>query len=742
MKKIKNNDNENYRIAFIGNPNVGKSSLINRYAKKNKLIIGNWHGVTVEKKELIIYHENKKYNFIDLPGIYDLNAKSIDAKITMSNIISAEYDLYVLVIDATKLKEGLFLLQQLKEINLPIFVIINFIDLIYEFGENISYEKIAKTFKTNVEKVSSKKKINIDGSLEKIIDYANNIKVNGYEPLNLYDNDLDSLKKEIYDNLKKQGYGFAMGFSNKENEKIIEFTTIKMIEKSNHFNSHIKMEKLDPKPINNLIAKFEGNNAMDAKDYLIKKRNVLLNNILFSFDNKSVNKKAIDRTISIDNVLLSKWGSLFFLFLIFFVSFIFIFNFSLPFKNWLDEFINRYIGGEIWKIHGMPKWLGDLVVNGILGGVGIVITFTPVIFLLFIWINILRESGYMARISFLLTRMFNSIGLSGKSIIPLVLGFGCNVTSIYASRTIGCPMKRRSTALLSPFMMCSARIPTVSLIIVSFFSQYAPLILIFSYMLGIIVAIILGYVIKIFYNKRVDDITIDELPLYNIPSFKIIIHSSCRNMVGFLKKASTLILLFSIIIWVISYFPHSSDPGHHPTSILFYFSKYFGYVFYPLGFGHIWQFVATIIPAISAKEVVISTLGTLTNHSESFTPLGYKTLFSDLGQAVISAFKGLVPIYWFSSFYQSTDVSGIASWMQTGEWHSFGPFINRKLIAFSFMVFILLTIPCITTLAVMRKEFGNKITLQSIGLGILIPYIASMLIYWTGFAFTQVFNIK
>ncbi|MGL5630372.1 MAG: ferrous iron transport protein B [Mycoplasmoidaceae bacterium] len=741
MKKIKDNDDSNYKIAFIGNPNVGKSSLINRYAKKNKLIIGNWHGVTVEKKELIIYHENKKYNFIDLPGIYDLNAKSIDAKITMSNIISAGYDLYVLVIDATKLKEGLFLLQQLKEINLPIFVIINFIDLIYEFGENISYEKIAKIFQTNVEKVSSKKKINIDGSLEKIIDYANNIKVNGYEPLKLYDSDLETLKKEIYDNLKKQGYGFAMGFSNKENQKIIEFTTIKIIEKSSHFNSHIKMENLDPKPVNNLIAKFEGNNAMDARDYLIKKRNIFLNNILSSFDNKSVNKKAINRTISIDNVLLSKWGSLFFLFLIFFVSFIFIFNFSLPFKNWLDEFINRYIGGEIWKIHGMPLWLKDLVTNGILGGVGIVITFTPVIFLLFIWINILRESGYMARISFLLTRMFNSIGLSGKSIIPLVLGFGCNVTSIYASRTIGCPMKRRSTALLSPFMMCSARIPTVSLIIVSFFSQYAPLILIFSYMLGIIVAILLGFLIKIFYNKKVDDITIDELPLYNIPSFKIIFHSSCINMVGFLKKASTLILLFSIIIWVISYFPHSADP-QKPISILYYFSRGFGYLFYPLGFGRIWQFVATILPAISAKEVVISTLGTLTNHSDTPQLVDYKTLFSDLGKAVISAFKGLVPIYWFSSFYQSTDVSGIANWMNKGDWHLVGPFQNRKLIAFSFMVFILLTIPCITTLAVMRKEFGNKITLQSIGLGILIPYIASMLIYWTGFIFTQIFYIK
>lgn len=723
-----------YKIAFVGNPNVGKSSLINSITNSNEFTVGNWSGVTVDEKHIKLSYFSHKYNqkydleLHDLPGIYDLNAKSIDEKITVNTIEENKYDLYINVLDSTNLERNLYLTLLLKELNLPLLIVLNQYDKTEKLNHIIQINRLSKILACPVLVSSALKKTGLNTIIETVCDYIEQKKANiQIKPFYVYENKLEEIIKLIEKDLNNQNFHKIHGSDNFTNK----FYSLKLIEKNEHYIKHLKIEKIDLKNIQKLIKNFELSYSKDIASFLVEKRQKYLFQLITAVLPNGTNEKKLKNTLRIDKILLNKHFGIPIFLIIFLLFFILVFNISTPFKNFLDFTINNWIGNGLDNfLNGKtPNWLNSLLLNGIIGGVGTILTFLPVFFCLYFLLGIMQETGYMSRVSFLLSGIFNKIGLSGKSLVPLLLGFGCNVTSIYSSRIISNPNKRKITALMAPFMSCNARLPIFALFSLSFFSKSAGLVIFSLYIMGIIFAIILALIAKLFYKSNsLQDDSLNDLPNYHLPSIKVLLKTSAINMRSYLKKASTLILFFSILIWIISYFPYGDS--RPDDSILAWISKnIFSPLFWPLGFSGIWQLVASIFPAIIAKEITISSLGVLA-HIQTNTDIAN---IKDVGMNFLLAFKnalyGISPTNWLVNFTNTDSqdtINSLSAWLNNNILFS-GPVGHLR--AYSYMMFMLLTIPCVTTLASIRQEFGNKFMFLSISIGIVVPYLSTMLFF-------------
>ncbi|ALV23453.1 hypothetical protein ASO20_02220 [Mycoplasma sp. (ex Biomphalaria glabrata)] len=713
--------NRSFKVAFVGNPNVGKSSLINAYAKNANLQVGNWSGVTVEKLEVEYKHNEKEFILTDLPGIFDFHDSSIDEKITVSNILSQKYDLYVNVIDVTNIRRGLYLTLLLRELNLPCLVVLNFIDKVKNSEKSINEKKLSQMLGYKVISTSCAKKINIKESLDLILDEAQKAIEVRVKKSFLYSQNLEDLKNSISSTLAKEKFSIIM--STPDSHCINDFGAIRLMEQDHHYFSHLKIEGVKTHDINKAILDFEYEVGENTKDYLEEKRKKFINNLMFILDKESITNDRLKFTKKVDKVLLNKYAGIPLILIIFAVSFILVFNLSVPWKNWIDELFNSYLAGQINNII-MPDWLKHLIIDGVVAGVGTILTFFPVVFTLFIWMNILKECGYLNRISFLLSHIFRKCGLSGKSLIPLILGFGCNVTSIYVTRSIQSEKRRKITALVAPMMACNARIAIFGLFSAAFFgTSLVPIIMLSMYVIGIAIALLIGTILNFFIkedNSLEDEII--ELHPYQWPSFRVVMKSAWVNSRGFIKKASTFILVFSILMWVLTYFPNNGDANNSYISMI---SKEIAVIFKPLGFGDHWELVAAIFPAIIAKELAITSLAIFIHVPNVTTYDNIGNLLNSLWLSFQQMFIGLLPNNWGSNFQNAwandntitNKVRSLTGFNQTG--------------AFSYMVFMLLTIPCVTTLAAIRHEFGWKMTLASTGINLITPYIVALLIFQT-----------
>jgi len=579
--------------ALIGNPNVGKTSLFNYLTGSNQYV-GNWAGVTVEKKEGFL---DNKLKIVDLPGIYAMDTFSNEEMVAKKFLIDKEADFIINIVDASNLERNLYLTTQLKEYNIPIILVLNMIDVSESKGIEINYSLLSENLGVSVVPISASK-------------------IKGIE------------------DLKKLLLGGIFLSAPTDND-------------------------------------FHFQNEKEAYDFI---SSVLL---------KCINKKHSDKKTSteiIDRIVLNKILAYPLFFLILFLIFKFTFSWvGQPLAGFLSYVIDD---GLIPVLNNLlsnsSPWFSSLIINGIVGGVGSVIVFLPVILSLFLGISFLEDSGYMARAAFIMDKAMRKMGLSGKAFIPLIVGFGCSVPAIMSARTLESEKDRKLTALLVPLMSCNARLPVYALFAAAFFPGNETTVVFSLYLLGILLAFTLGILFKSTIFKKDEEPFIIELPEYKAPEFKNLLAHTWDKGKGFLKKAGTLIFSISVAIWFLSSFNFSgmTDINH---SILASIGNFISPIFIPLGFSS-WQNSVSLLTGLMAKEVILGSMGVI--------------------------YGGNLRVSLLSNFTQIS--------------------------AYSFLVFVLLYTPCVSVIATMKKEFGNKMAIFSVFYQLSLAWIVSFIVYRLG----------
>lgn len=731
------------KIAFAGNPNVGKSALINSMAG-SKLKVGNWPGVTVEKKEAEFDFDGQRIQMIDLPGVYSLSPYTLEEKITRDYILNENPDVVINVVDSTNLERNLYLTMLLKELGKPMIMALNFLD---EF-ESLNYKLDLKKFEGHLEMeaihTSAIKNKGIKELLEKSLAVAAKHKEQHHIKYELrFDNSIENELKNIKCKIKEDDKFIPVLKKYSE-----DFVCIKLLEQDSYFAEvlkneyRIEIDLISKENVDRIEKKFDE----DAETVLAEGRYGALKGILAQTFTTSL-KSRLDFTDKVDKILLNKYlGLPIFFFIISGIMGV-VFNGSGPFIDWVDGFIGDYIGKYVaMAVEGTPDWLYSLVTEGIIGGVGGVLVFVPLMLFLYFFLAVLEESGYMSRVAFLMDKIMRKLGLNGKAFVPMVLGFGCTVPAIYATRTLEDEQSRKLTALMAPFMSCGARLPVYGLFTAAFFGARAGMIVMSLYVMGIVVAVLTGMFFKNNPNFKAEDkALLLELPPYRVPSFKMIWSSTMSRTGSYLKKATTVILGVLILLWALIYFPNNGDAAN---SYMAKFGKVMAPIMKPTGFGNRWEAVAAIPPSIAAKEVVVGFMAQVLPQEEKVKVLTEgeteekPTTFAEDTMEQLKGFalatkESVISMVSFdvASLFtppnsdeveeEGRGVVGATAKLWAGD--PLGP-----LRAYSFMVFILLVVPCVVTLAAIKHEFGQKFMWFTILVMTVVPYIASTLIFQIG----------
>lgn len=700
------------KIVFLGNPNVGKSALINTISK-SKIKVGNWPGVTVEMITANYKDQDQEFHLIDLPGTYHLDGIDNEERITANYLLNEDYDLIVNVVDATNLERNLYLTLLARELQKPMIVLLNFSDEIEKQGLVIDINKLQKYLQVPVIKTSATKNIGIVDVKKYFVDFNKN----DFKSYNIYfDTDIDNAILDIYEDIK-------------DIENFESYDCYRLFEKNEK-----TLDKYDyHQKINVILAKHSIDESISTYNALQIKRYAQIQGLLHTIiDTKGVSR--YEMTKKIDNILLNKYLGLpiFVVFILWFLSVIF--NGTAPLIDWVDGFVNGFIRDYLQlAISNTPEWFQAMILDGILAGIGGVVVFVPLMYFIYLLMAILEESGYMSRIAFLMDRSMKGLGLSGKSFISMVLGFGCTVPAILSTRTLESEKAKKATALMVPFMSCGARLPVYALFTAAFFNQNAAFVIGSLYLLGILVAIIVGFVLNKL-NIFVDDNStmVMELPPYRFPELKLLFKNVNNKVSGFLKRICTTIMVVLFLMWGLSYLPN----GNPKDSYLSKATEIIQPVFIPTGFGESKEAIAAIPSAIVAKEAIV---GFLSQYMEFEEPeekpeLNFTTDLTNqvigLKDAIIESAKSFVSLNIASMFdadASEMEEGGLVkatSQIFTGE--------DATLKAYSYMVYVLLLVPCIVTLATIKKEFSNKFMWQIVGVTLVVPYVASVLIYQIG----------
>lgn len=728
------------KIAFAGNPNVGKTALINAIAG-SKLKVGNWPGVTVEKKEAEFVYNGTEIKLIDLPGVYSLSPYSMEEIITRDYILDENPDLIINVVDSTNLERNLYLTTLLKELGKPMVLALN----LYDEFTKLDYKLDLKSFSTmiGIEAVPTSAKTN-DGLTELMnlaIEEIKKHKVQKHLNYELrFDHIIEKEIEKVQEKIK----------NHEKAEELfkhfpLDYASIKFLEEDSHFLE--KVDKIGFRSVEFIrenIEHLEKYFDEDVETIMTEGRYGVIKGILTKVLTTSL-KNRLDFTDRVDKLLLSKFmGPICFVFIMLTV-FTFTFNGSAPFIDWVDGFIGGYVGKYVaMAVEGTPNWLSSFVLDGLVGGLGGVLVFVPLMLFLYFFLSLLEESGYMSRVAFLMDKIMRTIGLNGKAFLPMVLGFGCTVPGIYATRTLEDDKSRRLTALITPLMSCGARLPVYALFTAAFFGTKAGLIIASLYILGILVAIGIGKIFSKHSYFRADErALLIELPPYRMPTAKMIISSTFRKTWSYVKKAGTIILGMLVILWALSYFPNSGDVQN---SFIGKFGRGVQPIFKPTGFGDRWELVSAIPPSLIAKEVVVGFMGQVLNTNEESSEEEEITTFAEdtknqlfaLKDATIDSLVSMTTFDVFGLFAPPSEDeveeeggSGVIQALS----NLWAGDEKAPLKAYSYLVFVLLVIPCVVTLGAYVQEFGWKMLGIVLSVYIMVPYIVSILVYQIGSLF-------
>ncbi len=659
---------EEITIALCGNPNSGKTTVFNLLTGSRQKT-GNWPGVTVEKKEGLFEKGEKRVKVVDLPGTYSLTAYSIDEKIARDFLINGRPDRTVVIVDSTNLERNLYLTIELLEMGIDCILLLNMMDLAEKNGIRIDIDKLSKALGIPVIPAVAIKNKGIEELKEAIVSDKRStplIKVD----YRIVENSINKLSKMIEE---IDGYNLPS-----------RWTAIKLLEGDeqvkewlSNFSKGKEVIALSEKE----ILSCEENIGEDVESYIIERRYGFISGLVKECQKRiSPIGERLSISDRIDKIVLNRWlGIPIFLFFMW-LSFKLVFSLGNPIADIIDGFFSSL--SDLTKKTIGENWISSLISDGIIAGVGSVLVFLPNIMILFLIIGFLEDCGYMARAAFVMDRLMHSLGLHGKSFIPMILGFGCNIPGIMACRTLDSEKDRILTILINPFMSCSARLPIYILFAGTFFSSHASDIVFSMYILGIIVAIFTAILFKSLFFKEEVSPLIMELPPYRMPTFKNVIIQMWTRSSLFLKKAGTVIFGGVILIWLLSSMPPGVKYASE-SSLIGRFGKIFAPIFSPAGFGF-WQAAVALIFGILAKEIVVGTLGTLFGVEE----------------------EGLNKVL---------------------------PHYFTKLSSFSFMVMSLLYIPCIASIGAIRAETGSwKWTAITVFWSLFIGWTLAVIFYQLG----------
>lgn len=673
--------------AFIGNPNCGKTTLFNAYTGAN-LKVANWPGVTVEKKEGRTSYEGQEFRLIDLPGIYSLTSYTMEETVSRECILSDEVDVIVDVVDASCLERNLYLALQLIELGKPVVLALNMMDIVEERGMEIDLHRLPEMLGIPAIPVSARKKSGLSILLHAVAHHKDHVKQSPFihhhhgehsahkhnhhqEYAMVYEDYIEDKIDQIIERIK-------VSYPTMTN---LRWHAIKYLERD---RSILEQYPLDLSDI--VDRDYE-------KDIINQKYNFIEEIIQEVLVNKSKNEARTDR---IDKYLTDKWLGLPIFLVIMALVFFLTFTVGDFLKGYFEVGLEAFSGAVsagLTSLHASPM-ITSLIVDGIISGVGGILTFLPNIFILFLALAFLEDSGYMSRVAFVMDDIMSHLGLSGRAFIPLLLGFGCSVPAVMASRALEHRKDRLKTILITPFMSCSARLPIYVLFSSMFFGTHAMLVCYSMYLLGIFIAISTAFVLSKFDGSKAEHALLIELPEYKSPNARTIAIYVWEKIKDYLTKAGTVIFVASVIMWLLLNF----GPSGYVTDISASFGAYIGKlivpIFTPIGLGY-WQIVVALIAGIAAKEVVVSSCSVLFGIGNITTSHGMSLLASTLG----------------SMGFGMTN-------------------------AYTMMVFCLLYIPCTATIATIRRETESRwITACFVCFQFFMAWIVSFIVYHIGLLF-------
>lgn len=661
-------NNKVINIALVGNPNCGKTTLYNSLSGQREHT-GNYAGVTVGFKTATLYHNGYQINITDLPGIYSLSNNVAEEKVVGDVLSSSKFDFVVNVIDATLLERNLFLTTQLMDMGQHVVVALNMYDELLAMGDKFDYTTLSSMLDIPfIPTVANKG----DGAmliLDAIIKRYSKAEEHTHIESNMGDI-VESALSLVAKKIKSQG--------NKLGGMPSRFVASMILDEVEEYVAMVDEETLHF--ASNMRNRLEREYGEKITQILANARYGYISGALRETHRMGAERHR--RTRSIDNVLTHRFWGLPIFVAILWIMFYSVYTLGAPLQDLIDMGVS---GLSNFFTSVLPKGaFENLIVEGIIGGVGSVIVFLPNILILFLFIAFLEDSGYMARAAFIMDKLMHKIGLHGKSFIPLLMGFGCNVPAIMATRIIEEKKSRLLTMLILPFMSCSARLPVYILLIGAFFPQNAVWVLLGLYLLGIVVAIFSSLLFrKVFFNQK-DQPFVMELPPYRFPSVRCMLKHMWEKGGQYLKKMGSVILIGSVVIWALSYYPSRED--NYLKSI----GQTIEPAIEPLGFD--WKMGVSLVSGVAAKEVVIGTMGVLYNTEEG-------------------------------------DEEALTNQLQKATYED-GSKIFTVATTLSFLAFVLIYFPCIAVVAAIRKESGGwKWAIFSVFYTTSLAWVVSYIIY-------------
>ena len=734
VQRILGEHGKTINVALVGNPNCGKTSFFN-HATGMREKVGNYSGVTVDSKLGVFKYKDYTIRITDLPGTYSLTDYTPEELYVREHIFNNHPDVVLNIVDASNLERNLFLTTQLIDMNVPMVMALNMYDELEKNDDKLDVEMLSNMLGFPIVPTISSKGSGIEGVMKHIVDVYENLEANTKHIHINYGTDIEKSIDLLKDIVRMD--------ADVSSEYPARYVAIKLLENDSttvkEISGHSEFALLE-KTAAEQRSLLEKRYKEDAATVISGAKYGFIRGALA--ETYTIGKdRSKQRAYTVDNLLTNKW--LGFPLLIFFLFFMFLMTFVLgayP-QAWLESFFG-WLGSVTDKL--MPDgMLKDLIVDGIIAGVGGVCSFLPNILILFFFISILEDTGYMARAAFLMDKLMHKMGLHGKSFIPYIIGFGCSVPAIMATRTLENKKDRILTIITVPFMSCSARLPVYLLLISALFTTqygifvngvYKGLILTSIYLVGIVMAILTSLLMKKIAFKQNSDQFVMELPPYRIPTFRNAVIHMWDKSVQYLKKMGTVILLATIIIWALEYFPQHSPQIDRYTaqmeqvqadttladadreaqlaqlsldrslvqtenSYLGRVGKMIAPVFRPLGFD--WKMSVSLLTGFAAKEIVVSSMGVL--------------------------------------YHADTDAdehsSALQSSIQAQTWTS-GKLAGQKvftpLVAYAFMIFILLYVPCVATVSAVFKEAGGKWAAFSVIFNTSVAWLVAFLIYQIG----------
>ena len=668
------------RFALAGNQNCGKTTLFNALTGSNQHV-GNFPGVTVDRKEGVLKGKGQTATVVDLPGIYSLRPYTQEEIVTRDYIIDEKPDGIINIVDATNIERNLYLTLQLLELRVPTVLALNMMDEVRENGGSIDVKKMSDELGIPVIPISAAKGEGVSELIDKAIETAKNKILPQKHDFCTEDSPvhrcIHAITHLIEDHAEKIGIP-------------PRFCATKLIEGGDNIADKLSLDENERELIEHCIVQMEDESGLDRNAALADMRYEFIESVVEKSVVKCHESKGHIRSVKADKILTGKYTAIPVFLGILFLTFFLTFN---VIGKYLSDLLNLGITSLSGVIdnaltaYGLNPVLQSLIIDGIFAGVGSVLSFLPIVVTLFFFLSILEDTGYMARVAFIMDKPLRKIGLSGRSFVPMLMGFGCSVPAVMATRTVSSDRDRKMTVMLIPYMSCSAKIAIYAVFTQTFFPAGGAFVMMGLYLFGVLLSIVVALVLKSTVYKGQPVPFVMELPNYRFPSAKSVALLLWEKAKDFLSRAFTVILLATVIIWFLQSFDYKINfTTDSSQSLLAYIGRGISVIFRPLGFED-WRVTTALVSGFTAKEAVVSTL------------------------AVLSG----------------TNADGLAAAL---------PSIFTPLSALSFLVFTLLYTPCIAAVSTIRKEFKSFwATLGIVGVQCAVAYVCALAVFWIGSIF-------